>query len=487
MSRSSRLALAAAGLVLGLSLPASAQVVTTPTVTTEGVPAFDAARLRPDQIAFRETFRELVETDTTLSNGSCTLAAERMAARLRAAGFTDDQLTLFSTPEHPKNGGLVAVLSGDGSGGGPILLLAHLDVVEARRADWSRDPFTLVEEGGYFYARGVADTKALAAVWVDILARLHAEGRTPRRTLKLALTCGEESGAFNGAQWLVANRPDLIAADFVLNEGGGGETDGQGRLIVQSLQVGEKTYQDYALTTVNAGGHSSIPIRDNAIYQLAEALLKVRDHDFPIEMTDTTRAYLDRSGAVMGGELGAAMQALSADPADAAAEARVVQDRGLNSLLRTTCVGTMVEGGHANNALPQRASAVVNCRIFPGHDVQQIRDALVQVVDDAGVQITLIDPVALTAAPPPLDPALMGPIEAVTARWFPGVPVIPAMSTGATDAVHFAPAGIPVYGVTGLWFDPDGNGQHGLDERVEVASVYVGRDYLTDLVRALAL
>ncbi|RZJ80587.1 MAG: M20/M25/M40 family metallo-hydrolase, partial [Brevundimonas sp.] len=218
--------------------------------------------MRPDQAAFRETFRELVETDTTLSNGSCTLAAERMAARLRAAGFTDDQLTPFSTPEHPKNGGLVAVLPGDGSAGGPILLLAHLDVVEVRRADWSRDPFTLVEEGGYFYARGVADTKALGAVWVDILARLRAEGGTPRRTLKLALTCGEESGDFNGAQWLVANRPDLIQADFVLNEGGGGETDGQGRLIVQSLQVGEKTYQDYALTTVNVGGHSSIPIRD---------------------------------------------------------------------------------------------------------------------------------------------------------------------------------------------------------------------------------
>jgi acetylornithine deacetylase/succinyl-diaminopimelate desuccinylase-like protein len=483
MSRSTRAFLATTGLALGLiaAHPATAQVV-----TTQGVPAFDAGHLRPDQVAFRDTFRELVETDTTLSNGSCTLAAERMAARLRAAGFTDDQLTVFSTPEHPKNGGLVAVLPGDGSGGGPILLLAHLDVVEARRADWTRDPFTLVEEGGYFYARGVADTKALAAAWVDILARLRAEGATPRRTLKMALTCGEESGEFNGAQWLVANRPDLIQADFVLNEGGGGETDGQGRLIAQSLQVGEKTYQDYRLETVNAGGHSSIPIRDNAIYQLAAALLKVRDHAFPVEITDTTRTYLARSGALIGGEQGAAMQALAADPTDAAAAARVSEDRGLNSVLRTTCVGTMIEGGHANNALPQRADAVVNCRIFPGHDVEEIRAALVAVVDDSGVAITLIDPKARNAAPPPLDPAVVGPIEGVTQRYFPGIPVIPSMSTGATDAVHFAPAGIPVYGVTGMWFDPDGNGQHGLNERVEVASVYVGRDYLTDLIRALA-
>lgn len=473
-----KMGVGAAGVALGLAMLAG-------TASAQARPPFDAANLRPDQTAFRAIFEELVETDTTLSNGSCTLAAERMAAHLRAAGFADEQLTLFSTPEHPKNGGLVAVLPGSGGARGPILLLAHLDVVEARRADWTRDPFTLVEEDGYFYARGVADTKELAAVWVDIMARLRREGVVPGRTLKMALTCGEESGEFNGAQWLVENRPDLIAADFVLNEGGGGETDGHGRLVNQSAQIGEKTYQDYRFETTNVGGHSSIPIRDNAIYQLADAIEKLRDYDFPVEVTPTTQTYMARVGALRGDEVGRAMIALSQNPQDAAAAAIVSRDRGLNSMLRTTCVATTLEGGHANNALPQRAAAIVNCRIFPGRDINAIHDALVTLVDDPGVKISLVDPVAKIAVAPPLDPMLMGPIESLSERYFPGVPVIPAMSTGATDAVHFEPAGIPVYGVPGIWFDPDGNGQHGLNERVEIESVYVGRDYLTDLIRVL--
>lgn len=441
--------------------------------------------LRPDQVAFRALFEELVEIDTTLSNGSCTLAAERMAAHLKAAGFTDDQLTLFSVPEAPRDGGLVAVLPGSGEGGGPILLLGHLDVVEARREDWTRDPFTLVEEDGWFYARGVSDMKDLDSVWVDMLARFRREGFKPRRTLKLALTCGEESDAFNGAKWLVANRPELIAADFVLNEGGGGVLGEDRQVVSQLIQVGEKVYQDYRLEAVNPGGHSSIPIRDNAIYQLSEALLKVRDHVFPAELTDTTRTFLARQGALQDDAIGAAMRAVAADPTDAAALAVLAEDRTLNSVLRTTCVGTMLSGGHANNALPQRASAVVNCRIFPGHDAAETRDALIAAIGDPGVAVTYIDPVGQRAVVPPLRPELMGPIEALTERYFPGVPVIPSMSTGATDAVHFASAGIPVYGVPGIWYDNDGNGAHGLNERLEVKALYTGRDFLTDLVRTL--
>ena len=329
------------------------------------------APLRPDQVAFLALYKELVETNTTLSAGSCTLAAERMAAHLKAAGYGDQDITLFSVPEHPKEGGLVAVLRGNLEDAKPMLLLGHLDVVEAKREDWTRDPFTLIEENGYFYGRGTADMKAMDATWVDALMRFKQSGYRPKRTIKLALTCGEETTyAFNGAEWLAKNRPELISAAFALNEGGGGRTDGHGKLVVQSIQVGEKAAQNYRLETVNAGGHSSIPIRDNAIYELSDALAKVRDHEFPVKFTDTTRAFFAKAGAARGDELGRAMVALSQNPNDAAAEAIVSKDRSYHSMLRTTCVATLLEGGHANNALPQRAAANVNCRIFPGETVE---------------------------------------------------------------------------------------------------------------------
>src|SRR3984885_1053991 len=260
---------------------------------------------RPDQTTFFALYKELVETNTTLSAGSCTLAAERLATHLKSAGFEDKELTPFSFPDHPKEGGLVAVLAGSSKTAKPMLLLGHLDVVEAKRADWTRDPFTLVEENGYFYGRGTADMKAMDATWVDALMRFKQSGHKLKRTIKLALTCGEETTfAFNGAQWLAQNRPELIAAAFALNEGGGGRTDGHGKLVVQSIQVGEKAVQNYQLETVNAGGHSSIPIRDNAIYELADALSKVRDLEFPVKLTDTTRAYFAKAGAARGDEMG---------------------------------------------------------------------------------------------------------------------------------------------------------------------------------------
>jgi acetylornithine deacetylase/succinyl-diaminopimelate desuccinylase-like protein len=445
------------------------------------------AQLRPDQVAFRAIYKELVETNTTLSSGSCTVAAQRMGAHLRAAGFAGKDLTFFSVPDHPKEGGLVALLPGSSSTAKPMLLLGHLDVVEAKREDWTRDPFTLIEENGYFYGRGAADMKAMDATWVDMLMRFKKSGYHPKRTIKLALTCGEETTfAFNGAQWLANKKPELIAAAFALNEGGGGRTDGHGKLMVESIQVGEKASQNYRLETVNAGGHSSIPIRANAIYELADALTKVRDHEFPVKLSDTTRAFLAKAGAARGDELGAAMVALSQNPSDKAAEAIVSKDRSYHSMLRTTCVATLLEGGHANNALPQRAVANVNCRIFPGETVETTQAVLVEAIGDTDLKVTPVPPIRPIAVPPPLDAKIIGPAETLVAKYFPGVPLIPSMSTGATDGIFLEAIGIPVYGVPGGWGDPDGNGVHGLNERRSVPSVYIGRDFLTDLVKLYA-
>jgi acetylornithine deacetylase/succinyl-diaminopimelate desuccinylase-like protein len=360
-------------------------------------------------------------------------------------------------------------------------------VVEARREDWTRDPFTLIEENGYFYGRGTTDMKDMDATWIDAMMRFKRGGYHPKRTIKMALTCGEETTyAFNGAQWLAKNKPDLIAAAFALNEGGGGLTDGHGKLVAQYMQVGEKAVQNYRLETVNAGGHSSIPIRDNAIYELADALVKVRDYEFPVKFTDTTRQFFAKAGAARTDELGRAMVALAKSPDDRTAEAIVSKDRIYHSMLRTTCVATLLEGGHANNALPQRAAANVNCRIFPGETVDGTEAALVAAVADPGVRITPVPPVRPIAIPPPLDPKIFGPAEKLVAKYFPGVPLVPSMSTGASDGIFLEAIGIPVYGVPGAWEDPDGNGAHGLNERLSVRAVFVGRDFLTDLIKAYA-
>ncbi len=443
--------------------------------------------LRPDQTAFFALYKELVETNTTLSAGNCTVAAERIAAHLKAAGFEDKDVTLFSVPDHPKEGGVVAVLNGTSKSAKPMLLLGHLDVVEAKREDWARDPFTLIQENGYFYGRGTSDMKAMDATWIDALMRFKHDGYHPKRTIKMALTCGEETTyAFNGAEWLAKNRPELISAAFALNEGGGGRTDGHGKLVVESIQVGEKASQNYLLETINAGGHSSIPIRDNAIYELADALAKVRDHEFPVKFTNTTRAFLAKAGAARDDELGRAMVALSHNPNDQVAEAVVSKDRSYHSMLRTTCVATLLSGGHANNALPQRATANVNCRIFPGETVDGTQAALVAAIADPRVKVTPVLPVRPIAVPPPLDPKIMVPAEKLVAKYFPGVPLVPTMSTGATDGIFLEAIGIPVYGAPGGWGDPDGNGVHGLNERRSMRAVFVGRDFLTDLIKAYA-
>lgn len=461
---------------LSLAIPAAAQV-----------PTGQMGDLRPDQKQFFDLYKELVETDTSPDNGSCTVAAGQIAARLEAAGIPKDWITRFAVPEHPKDGGIVVVYPGTSKTLKPMLLLAHIDVVNAKRSDWVRDPFKLIEEGGYYYARGTVDDKFQAAVWADTLIRFAQEKYKPARTVKMALTCGEETDtAFNGAQWLAANKLPLIDAAFALNEGGGGRTDGKGHLQVQTIQVGEKVYQDYTLTTTNPGGHSSQPVDNNAIYEMADAVEKVRAHEFPAELNDTTRAFFAKAGAMRPGAQGAAMVAISKDVNDKAALAVVDQDKAMHSMLRTTCVATMIEGGHAVNALPQHVEANVNCRIFPGHTPTEIKDALAAAIGDPNVKIAFRRDDKPLAKAPPLDPKLIGPMEKLAAKYFPGVPVVPSMSTGATDGVYTSGAGIPTYGVPSLWVDPDGNGIHGLNERAEIKAVYTGRDYLFDLVKELA-
>lgn len=445
------------------------------------------AQVRPDQAAFRALYKELVETNTTLSAGSCTLAAERIAARMKAAGFADKDLTLFSTPEKPKEGGLVAVYPGTSKKAKPILLLAHIDVVEANRADWTRDPFTLIEEDGFFFARGTSDDKAQAAIWADSLIRFKQEGFKPKRTIKMALTCGEESvGAFNGADWLAQNRKDLIDAEYALNEGGGGRVNPDGKRQILAMQVGEKTVQNFRLETTNPGGHSSTPRPDNAIYALAAGLSKVGKFEFPIQFNDTTRTFFTRLAPTLPAPVGKAVMTLLANPADAAADAIVSADPTLHSTLRTTCVATMLDGGHAMNALPQRARAVVNCRMFPGSKVEDVQAALAGAINDPQVKITTIPPVRPLASPPPFSQKIFGPAEKLGAEMYPGVPMLPTMSTGATDGIFLEAVGIPTYGVPGLFYEADGGGIHGLNEKMRVKSLYDGRDYLFRLVKIYA-
>ncbi len=441
---------------------------------------------------FRELYKELVETNTTLSAGSCTLAAERMAARLKAAGFADSDLHPFAAPDHPKEGGLVAIYPGRDPKLKAILLLAHIDVVEAKREDWTRDPFKLIEENGFFYARGASDDKAEAAIWVDLLIRYRTENYQPRRTLKLALTCGEETaGAFNGADWLTRNRRDLIDAAFALNEGAAGELDASGNRVALEIQAGEKFPQNYRLEVTNKGGHSSRPVKDNAIYHLAAALTRISAYEFPAQFTDGNRAYFTGMAKLLAAkgeaETANAMNAFLKDPNDQKALAIVsAKDPSWNATLRTTCVATMLEAGHATNALPQRARANVNCRIFPGVTTEAVRAKLEELAADPAVKITSPETRGPTASPPPLTPAVMAPIEKLTAQFWPGVPVLPILQAGATDGEFTNAVGIPTYGLEPVFMMPDLGNIHGLNEYVGVKSLLEGREFLYRLVKIYA-
>lgn len=436
---------------------------------------------------FRETYKELVETNTTLSAGDCTLAATRMAARLRAAGYPESDLRIFVPDGHPKEGGLLAVLHGSDSKAKAILMLAHVDVVEAKREDWTRDPFTLIEEGGYFYARGTSDMKAQAAIWVDNLVRFREEGFKPKRTIKLALTCGEEtSSALNGAGWLVQNARDAIDADFAITEGVDADLDAQGHRVMVGVLAAEKVSQNFVFEVTNKGGHSSRPVPDNAIYHLVRAVDRVSRYEFPVQLNDANRGYFTGMSRILGGENGAAMAAVVANPDNAAAVAVLDKDRNWHAMLRTTCVATMLSAGHATNALPQRATANINCRIFPGVTPDAVLAQLVKIAADPAVTVSIPETRGPIANPTPLTPRILKPVETVAHQLWPGVPVVPALEPAASDAQFLNPAGIPTYGITGLFTDPDGGNIHGLNERIRVQSVYEGRTFLYRLVKLYA-
>ncbi|MFA9215664.1 MAG: M20/M25/M40 family metallo-hydrolase [Sphingomonadaceae bacterium] len=445
------------------------------------------AALTPAQQQLRAIYQELVETNTTDSAGSCTLAAQKMAKRLKAAGYRDSDMQLIVPPGGPKKGNLVLRLKGDGSKK-PLLLLAHIDVVEAKRADWTRDPFKLIEEDGMFYARGSSDDKAMASVFVDSMIRYKREKLQPKRDIILALTCDEEaqSAEFNGVDYLIKHHRPLIDAELALNEGGGGLLDKNEQPVRHGVQAGEKVYQTFQLEAVNKGGHSSLPPRDNAIYQLSAALVRIGQFDFPFHLSEVTRAYYQKMSGIETGQVAADMRAILSEPPDQAALARLYAVSPFhNSTVRTTCVATMSEGGHAANALPQKARAVVNCRILPGEPIELIEQTLVRVIADENVKLSRMD-TGIVSPPPPLTPALMAAVEDTSNALWPGVPVIPTLSTGATDGRYLNNAGIWTYGISGMFAGPEGSGAHGLNEHLRVKSLYLGQEFLYRLTKRLA-
>jgi acetylornithine deacetylase/succinyl-diaminopimelate desuccinylase-like protein len=453
------------------------------------LPAFCAAST-PDAAGlerFRATYRELVETNTTLSAGDCTLAARRMEVRLKAAGYPDTDLRIFVPDRHPREGGLLAVLHGTDTRSKAVLMLAHVDVVEAKREDWTRDPFTLIEEDGYFYGRGTSDMKAQAAIWVDNLVRFREEGFKPKRSIKLALTCGEETnGAVNGAEWLVHNAREEIDAAFAITEGMDAELDEHGHRVAMHVLAGEKVSQNFTFEATNPGGHSSRPRPDNAIYELTRGLDRVSRFEFPVQLNEANRGYLLGMSKLVPGNKGAAMAAVARDPTNAAALAILDQDANLHAMLRTTCVATMLSGGHATNALPQRARANINCRIFPGVSRETVLAQLIEVAADPKLKITIPEIRGPLAQPTPLTQQIMGPVEKISRELWPGVSVVPGLEPGASDAQFLNPAGIPTYGITGLFVDPDNGNIHGLNERARIQSVYESRTFLYRLVKAYA-
>jgi acetylornithine deacetylase/succinyl-diaminopimelate desuccinylase-like protein len=367
------------------------------------------------------------------------------------------------------------------------MLLGHLDVVEAKREDWERDPFKLVEENGYFYARGSFDDKSMVSVFIANLIRYSREGYRPERDLILVASCDEEMipSKFSGIVYLLKNHRNLIDAEFALNEGGSALLDKNGNYLNMNIQAGEKVFQTYQLETTNPGGHSSLPVKDNAIYHLAGGLARLGAYDFPFKLIGTTRAYFEQMSRIETGPAAADMKAILRDPPDPEPIARLSANKLFNSTFRTTCVATMLEAGHATNALPQRARATVNCRILPGESVAEVQKTLTRVMANDKIKITPTHEPTLSH-PPPLTREIVGPIEAVSAQMWPGVPVVPTLLVATTDARFTINAGIPTYGVNGMFRDPDGSGVHGLNERIRVRSLYEGHEFLYRLVKLYA-
>jgi acetylornithine deacetylase/succinyl-diaminopimelate desuccinylase-like protein len=437
----------------------------------------------PDQSLARDILAELIAINTTHDQGNTTPAAVAMARRLVAAGYPAADVVVVGPRVENRN--LVARLRGSGQRR-PILLLAHLDVVEALAPDWSLDPFTLTERDGFFYGRGTSDIKDMAAIFVATLVRLKREGFVPDRDIILALTAGEESSAdYNGVQWLLANRRDLIDAVYCINGDAGDPLIRDGKRIVRAVEASEKVYQDFQLEVRSPGGHSSLPVPDNAIYRLAAALERLGRFEFPVSLNEITRAYFDRVAVGQDGAVAADMRAVLRTPLDSAAATRLSARSPLfHALLHTTCVATRLDAGHANNALPQTARAIVNCRILPQDHPEEILATLRRVAGDSAVTVQPIDS-AIPSPPSPLVPEVFQPLERLTREMWGDVPVIPNMETGATDGLYLRNAGMPVYGVSGVFLDADDIRAHGRDERILVREYYSGAEFMYRFVKAL--
>ncbi len=435
----------------------------------------------------RDIFSELIEINTTDSErGNNTIAARALARRLLDAGFPEEDVQVLVPSDAPTKGNLVARYRGRDRSLKPILLLAHIDVVEALPEDWSDDldPFSFIERDGFYYGRGVTDNKDEAAIYTANFIRMRREGFVPDRDILLALTADEEGGPRNGVVFLLEEHREWVDAAFALNEGGGG-MERDGRKISNNVQAAEKKYLSFTFRATNPGGHSSLPIRKNAIYDLARALLAVQDYAFPVMLHEVTEAFFAGSAALVGGEMGEAMRSIIANPADAQAEAILSRQPAYNSRLRTTCVATLLTGGHAPNALPQLAEATVNCRIFPTHDPDDVQRRLQEMAEPFDVEV-IAQGEATPSPPSPLTDEVLGPIQRITEQMWPGVPVLPIMSTGATDGLYLRREGIPTYGVSGLFGDMDDTRAHGQDERISIQNFYEGQEFLYRLVKALS-
>ncbi|HEY4366157.1 MAG TPA: M20/M25/M40 family metallo-hydrolase [Steroidobacteraceae bacterium] len=447
--------------------------------------AFADANANAGRDAFRAIYKEMVEIDSSPSTGSCTKVVRAAESRLRAAGFTADQMQVVIPEGKPDDGNLVARIRARNATKKGVLLLAHIDVVDAKREDWERDPFKLVEENGYFYGRGAADDKSMAAVFLDLMVRLKQEPKfAPRRDVVMALTCGEEtSNRVNGVDYLLKNRPDLLDAAFAINEGAGGLLSKDAKPLALQMQAGEKIHQVFTLEVTNPGGHSSRPVPDNAIYRLAAATEKIAQLSFPIQVTPVIREYFRITGPMLGGEIGTAMSAVAKNPDDQAALAILMKDPSYNAIVHTTCVATQLEAGHAANALPQRATATLSCRVMQGTTPEHVKDILENQVGDAQVKVN-IERRREGSPAPALTNEILGPVKAQAARMWPGVPVVPLMSAGATDGRFLMNAEIPTYGMSGMFATSDETNAHGLNEKRRVKSLYEGREFLEAVVRA---
>jgi acetylornithine deacetylase/succinyl-diaminopimelate desuccinylase-like protein len=439
-------------------------------------------------------FKELIEINTTdTPRGNVTTATAAMQKRFLDAGFAPQDVQLLGPDPHKQNV-VVRMRAAGTPTEKPVLFLCHIDVVEALRSDWTTDPFELVEKDGYFYGRGTEDMKDGDAVMVATFLRLHSAGYKPERDLILVLTADEEGGRFNGAQWLVNQHHDLVDAAYVINLDAGGVQLEHGRPVVAAVEATEKVYSDFQITAGNRGGHSSLPRPDNAIYELTSALNKLAAFTFPFELNDVTRAYFQKLAEQESPQDASSIRAILASPPDMAAVARLSAEPSFNANLRTTCVATRLNAGHANNALPQTAQAIVNCRIFPGHPPEEIRQKLIEVfgdgqltvkyVSDAGV-VSDTAPNRKSISPPAPIPEVFKPLTHLVNAIWPGIPVTPLMENGASDSIYFAQAGIPCYGFSAIAMERGDDRAHGRDERIPVDSFWKSLDFFYALAMEL--